>query len=176
MKQHFKYMPLVCLFALITLLARGLYVSHPGELPSALAGKDLPVFVLSNLIPGQASLSNQTLKGQVSLLNIWASWCHACVNEHEMLMKIKNEYHVPVYGILYKDESDIALRWLDQQGNPYELIGNDNKGDVAIDFGVYGTPETYVINAQGKIIYRHVGTLTQNVWDKIIYPLIQQAG
>jgi cytochrome c biogenesis protein CcmG/thiol:disulfide interchange protein DsbE len=175
-KKAQKTIPFIILFILLGLLGWELFHSKPYELPSALIGENVPRFVLPNILPNQPTFTHHNFTGQVSLLNIWATWCEACTIEHSMLMKIKNDYHVPIYGIIYKDKVDDAITWLNQNGNPYERIGNDKKGDVAIDLGVYGTPETFVINAQGKIIYRHVGIIDQQIWDDILYPLIKKHG
>lgn len=169
--------PFIILFSLIGLLTWELfYAKAANELPSALVGEEVPPFKLPNLFPSQPDFNKASLYGRVSLLNVWATWCFACENEHDMLMKIKNEYHIPIFSIDYKDNTHDAINWLNKHGNPYVLIGDDQNGDVAIDFGVYGTPETFVINAQGKIIYRHIGAITQAVWDETLYPLIKQNG
>ena len=110
----------------------------------------------------------------MSLLNVWATWCYACEIEAPMLLKIKTQYHIPIYSILYKDDPKEALLSLKKNGNPYVMIGLDRKGDTAIDLGVYGTPETFVISREGKIIYRHVGIINQTVWDSVLYPLIKK--
>lgn len=175
-KKIQKIIPFFILFILLLLLGWELFYSKPHELPSALIGEDVPHFTLPNLFASQPAFTQHQLEGQVSLLNVWATWCEACNLEHNMLMKIKNDYHIPIYGIIYKDKSEEAISWLTQNGNPYTQIGNDHKGDVAIDFGVYGTPETFVINAKGKIIYRHIGLLDQKTWDDVLYPLIKKAG
>jgi cytochrome c biogenesis protein CcmG/thiol:disulfide interchange protein DsbE len=175
MNKNYKiFFPFITLFALFALLAWELFFSNANELPSALIGEDVPAFHLSNLFPLQPAFNNKALYGRTVLVNVWATWCYACENEHEMLMKIKNVYHVPIYGIVYKDNAQDAIRWLAEKGNPYELIGDDKNGVVAIDFGVYGTPETFVINPQGKIIYRHVGVINQKIWDEVLYPLIKK--
>lgn len=167
--------PFITLFALLALLAWELYFSKPDNLmPSALIGEDVPLFNLPNVFPSQPALTNKAFAGRVVLLNVWATWCYACSIEHEMLMKIKNQYHVPIFSIDYKDNSYEAIRWLQENGNPYLLTGDDRKGHVAIDFGVYGTPETFVISPQGKIVYRHIGVIDQKVWDEILYPLVKK--
>lgn len=171
-----KITPFAILFTLLVLLAWELFYAKPSELPSALIGEEVPHFKLKNLFEGQPEFTDQALKGHVSLVNVWATWCYACGIEHEMLMKIKNDYHIPIYSIVYKDTVPEAIRWLNENGNPYVLSGNDYNGDVAIDFGVYGTPETFVINAQGKIIYRQIGVIDQKVWNDTLYPLIQKNG
>lgn len=166
--------PLLILFTLLGLLGRELFYAKSNELPSALIGEPLPAFQLENLILPNVMFSPQALQGKVSLLNVWATWCYACSIEHPMLMKIKNQYHVPLYSINYKDDPQEARAWLTQHGNPYIQIGRDIHGDTAIDLGVYGTPETFVINQAGKIVYRHIGAINQQNWDTVLYPLIKK--
>lgn len=175
MNKHIKIiLPFIFLFALLGLLARELFFAKKGELPSAMIGEKVPSFSLPTLSSTEKTLSNKNLGGHVILINVWATWCYACNYEHPMLLKIKNEYHVPIYGIDYKDNADEARQWLAKHGNPYEEIGSDFSGDVAIDFGVYGTPETFVISPQGRIVYRHVGVIDQETWDNVIYPLVKK--
>jgi cytochrome c biogenesis protein CcmG/thiol:disulfide interchange protein DsbE len=167
------FTPFFALFILLGLLGWELFYAKPGELPSALVGEPVPNFTLPNIFPAQPALQSTDLNGRVILLNVWATWCQSCKNEHPMLMKIKNEYHVPLFGISYKDNADDAIAWLKQNGNPFVLNGNDGNGDVAIELGVYGTPETFVIK-EGRIIYRHVGMIDEQTWNEKLYPLIQQ--
>lgn len=175
MTQRLKLLiPLFILFVLLGLLWRELFYAKPNELPSALIGEPLPAFKLENLLLPNVNFTTNDLRGKVSLLNVWATWCYACSIEHPMLMKIKNQYHVPLYSINYKDDPQAARTWLTQHGNPYIQIGRDVHGDTAIDLGVYGTPETFVINQAGKIVYRHVGAITQQQWDAVLYPLIKK--
>ena len=173
-KYKFKHViPFFILFALLSLLCRELY-SASAETPSALIGESLPSFSLSTL-SGNGTLSPDSLpKGQVSLINIWASWCAACRQEHPMMMQIKNDYHVPVYGILYKDSANDARQYLHDEGNPYVMVGDDSTGEVSIDFGVYGTPETYIVSPAGRIVYKHVGVISQQTWDQVMYPIIKK--
>lgn len=166
--------PFIILFALLGLLWRELFYANPHEIPSALIGENVPQFSLPILTKENSFFTNKELVGHVSLINVWATWCYACAQEHDMLLKIKENYHVPIYSINYKDNQRDALNWLLQHGNPYVLTGSDKNGDVAIDFGVYGTPETFVISPQGKIIYRHIGAIDQATWDNILYPLVKQ--
>jgi cytochrome c biogenesis protein CcmG/thiol:disulfide interchange protein DsbE len=161
----------IFLFALFGILWRGLFYAKPGELPSVLVGHNVPAFQLPDLLHPEQIFTNQQLKGKLTLVNVWASWCEACQAETDFLMQIK--HLVPIYGINYKDDPAAAREWLRQNGNPYRMIGQDRKGDVAIDLGVYGTPELFVINAQGEILYRHVGMINQQIWDTVLYPLIR---
>lgn len=169
-----KILPFLILFALLGILAKELFYAKPNELPSALLGEDIPLFQLPNLFPSQKVVSPKEWAGHVALLNIWATWCYACGIEHDMLITISEKYHIPIYGIAYKDDAKEAIDWLVKKGNPYVMVGDDKQGDVAIDLGVYGTPETFVISPQGKIVYRHIGAIDQKAWDEILYPLIKQ--
>ena len=166
--------PFIILFSLLGLLWHELYSAESFEIPSTLIGDPVPNFQLPYLDNPQKQFTQNDLRGHVSLLNVWASWCSACEEEHAMLMKITNKYHVPLYGISYKDNVNDAKDWLRKRGNPYIIDGNDNTGNVAIDFGVYGTPETFVISPDGQIIYRYVGAIDQSAWDTVIYPMIQK--
>ena len=142
--------------------------------PLKKTGYPLPSFNLPSLFDNHTRFTNQDLKGHVALLNIWASWCDACRAEHAILMKIKNQYHVPIYGINYKDNEDNARNWLKIAGNPYILIGVDQEGVVADRLDVYGTPETYLIDTEGKIRYRYLGALDENTWKTVLLPLMKQ--
>lgn len=162
------------LIGLFSLLWYELFYYKSGEQPSALINQSIPSFELTDLLHPPQLLNEKKLIGQVSLLNIWATWCDACLIEHELLMKIKQQYHLPIYSINYKDNPQKVLHWLKEKGNPYLAIGLDQEGKVGIDFGIYGTPETFIINAKGKIVYRHIGAINQRAWDEILYPIIKQ--
>jgi cytochrome c biogenesis protein CcmG, thiol:disulfide interchange protein DsbE len=164
--------PFLIVLLLLILLGYELYFSQHDILPSPLIGESLPYFQLPTL--DDQVLTNKTLLGKPALLTVWASWCYACAAEQPMLMRIKKNYHVPIYGINYKDNPVDARMWLAKNGNPFILTGIDQTGDVGIDLGIYGTPETFVINREGKIIYRHIGTIDQHNWDKILYPLLKK--
>jgi cytochrome c biogenesis protein CcmG, thiol:disulfide interchange protein DsbE len=166
--------PFILLFALVAILGRELFYAKPNEIPSPLIGEIVPTFTLPDLQASQKTFSNTDLLGQVTLLNVWATWCYACGIEMPMLMKIKNEYHVPIYSIAYKDNPEDAKKWLALNGNPYVATGDDRKGNTAIDLGVYGTPETFIVSKQGQIIYKHVGIINQQIWDEVLYPLVKK--
>lgn len=167
-----KLIPVTLFLLLSFFLWRGLSLD-PHKLPSVQLGKSVPVFTVPQLQNPEAAFSSSTLRQQVVLLNVWASWCEACVEEQVFMMQLARE-GVSIYGLNYKDRSADALQWLAQWGNPYKLIGQDTEGKVAIDLGVYGAPETFVIDKQGIIRYRHVGIMTQDIWIKEIAPLIKQ--
>jgi len=168
-----KAIPFIFLFLFILLFGRELLHADPNKLTSSLTGEPIPNFQLPTLLSSQTFFNNKDLMGHVSLLNVWATWCYACKIEAPFLMQIKKKYPIAIYGIAYKDDPDEIKTWLQKYGDPYRLIGNDKNGEVAIDLGIYGTPETFVINKEGKIIYRHIGVLDQKTWKSIIYPLIQ---
>lgn len=175
MKITLYVIPFIILFMLLGLLWRELFYAKSSELPSALIGEDVPNFQLPILYQQQKMFTQKDLAGgHIALLNVWATWCYACGIEHPMLMKLKEQYHVPIYSIDYKDAPQNAKKWLQEKGNPYVMTGDDRKGDAAIDFGVYGTPETFVISPNGKIIYRHTGAIDQKTWDEVLYPLVKK--
>ena len=154
-------------------LAVGL-TRDPSTLPSALIDKPVPTFELPPIegMPGEG-LSSADLEGQVSLLNVFASWCVPCRAEHPLLMALA-ERGVVINGIDYKDPAEQAAKWLGELGNPFARIGADRDGRVAIDFGVYGVPETFVVDREGRIRYRHVGPLMARNVEETLLPLLEQ--
>lgn len=144
----------------------------PSELPSALLNKPVPQFDLPPVKGRLLGLSTADLKGEVALVNVFASWCTACRLEHPLLLQLKEKGVVPIHAINYKDKPDDAARWLDDLGDPYTRTGADIDGRVAIDWGVYGVPETYVVDRAGRIAYKQVGAITQQALDETILPLI----
>ena len=161
-------LPFVVFIVLAVFLFRGLSLD-PREVPSPLVGKPAPVFNLPQLHAPTKQFSSQDMKGKVWLLNVWASWCVSCVQEHPLLVELARQNVVPIYGLDYKDKSADALAWLNNKGNPYVLTVSDTDGRIGIDYGVYGVPETYVIDKQGVIQYKQIGPVTpQNLRDKIL--------
>jgi len=144
----------------------------PSELPSALLGKPVPNFALPPVQGRQFGLATANLKGEVSLVNVFASWCTACRVEHPLLLQLKQASVVPIHAINYKDKPEDAARWLDDLGDPYTRTGADIDGRVGIDWGVYGVPETYVVDRAGRIAYKQVGPITPQVLDDTILPLV----
>jgi cytochrome c biogenesis protein CcmG/thiol:disulfide interchange protein DsbE len=174
MPRFVRYLlPLALFLAMAALLYRGLGID-PHLVPSPLIGKSAPQFSLTQLEDPAATLSNADLKGQVSLLNVWATWCVSCRAEHQVLMQLAKSGDVAIYGLNYKDERPAALRWLQQFGDPYRANAFDADGRVGIDWGVYGTPETFVIDKQGVIRHKHTGPLTWEIVQQEILPLVQQ--
>ena len=145
---------------------------NPSEVPSALIGKPVPEFSLAPVKGRVLGLSSADLQGDVSLVNVFASWCVACREEHPLLMRMKEGGLVPIHGLNYKDKPDDAARWLDTMGDPYTRTGADLDGRVAIDWGVYGVPETYVIDRDGRIVFKQIGPITPDVLERTIRPLI----
>lgn len=162
-------LPLVLFLCVIIVLWRGLSL-HPNQLPSPLIDKPAPVFQLPVLSKG--TVSNKIFLGKVSLLNVWATWCEACAEEHEFLLRLANDEHIVIYGLNYKDDPLAAKKWLTQYGNPYQTVAIDRDGTVAIDWGVYGTPETFVIDKKGVVRYKHIGVVTAEVWEQKLKPLM----
>lgn len=168
-----KIIPIGLFLLLSIFLWRGLSLD-PHNLPSVQLGKVLPIFTLPQL-EQDSKFSSKQLRNKVVLLNVWASWCGACIEEQVFMMQLARE-GVLIYGLNYKDKPEDALQWLKQWGNPYKAIAQDREGRVAIDLGVYGAPETFVIDKKGIIRYRHVGIMNQQVWLKDILPLMKKLG
>jgi cytochrome c biogenesis protein CcmG/thiol:disulfide interchange protein DsbE len=164
--------PLVLFLALAALLYKGLAL-NPREVPSPLIGKPAPEFSLPDLMDTGKQLSHADFKGQVSLLNVWATWCVSCRAEHPLLMQLA-EQGVPIYGLDYKDNREDARQWLARFGDPYVANAFDADGRVGIDWGVYGTPETFIIDHEGIIRHKHIGPLTEDAIQGKILPLIEQ--
>jgi cytochrome c biogenesis protein CcmG, thiol:disulfide interchange protein DsbE len=145
----------------------------PSLLPSALIDKPAPDFVLAGF-DGTEGLSRDSLKGKVAVVNFFASWCVPCRAEEPLLMRLANQEHVPLYGIAYKDKPAATKQYLDQLGDPYRRVGLDESGTTAINFGVYGVPETYLIDKQGHIRFRYVGPLTAEALERELLPRIRK--
>ncbi len=168
-----RFLPLGIFLVLVVFLAVGLRLD-PREVPSPLIGKAAPAFRLPQLQdPGQ-TLGTEDLKGKVWILNVWASWCVACLEEHPILVDFSKQNVLPIYGLNYKDRREDALKWLGKHGNPYKLSIEDGDGRVGIDYGVYGVPETYVIDRNGIIRYKRIGPVTVQILQEKILPLVRQ--
>ena len=165
------YIPLIVFLVMAVFLGIGLTM-NPRDIPSPLIGKMVPEFSLPPVKGGTLGLASADLRGEVSIVNVFASWCVACREEHPILMGIKEQGIVPLHGINYKDKPDDARAWLDEMGDPYRRIGADISGRVAIDWGVYGVPETFVIDRNGYIAYKHIGAVTPEVLRDKIMPLV----
>ena len=165
--------PLAIFFVLVLLLAVGLRL-NPREVPSPLIDKPAPAFTLPRLDDPQQHFSRKDMLGKVWMLNVWASWCVSCREEHPVLVGLSKKNIVPIYGLNYKDERKDALAWLGRLGNPYTVSIMDADGRIGIDYGVYGVPETYVIDKQGVIRYKQIGPVTPEVLDAKIIPLVRK--
>lgn len=168
-------LPLAIFVVLIAFLGVGLTLK-PREVPSPLIGKPLPSFALPQLGAPDRLFSAQDMRGKVWLLNVWASWCVACRLEHPVLVNLAKTNSVLIYGLNYKDQRDKAVEWLARFGNPYRESLSDTQGLVGIDLGVYGVPETFVIDKQGVIRHKQIGPITEQVLRDTILPLMRSLG
>lgn len=166
-------LPLGVFAVLVALLGVGLSL-NPREVPSPLIGKAAPPFQLPQLHEPGKTFSPKELQGKVWVLNVWASWCAACREEHPVLTDLANSRIAPVYGLNYKDKRDEAIAWLKRYGDPYQVSLIDADGRVGIDYGVYGVPETYVIDKLGVIRYKRIGPVTPDIAKQKIVPLIAE--
>jgi cytochrome c biogenesis protein CcmG/thiol:disulfide interchange protein DsbE len=165
--------PLVLFLGLVAFLAIGL-TRDPHEVPSPLINKPAPAFRLKQLTEPTKDFSAEEMRGKVWLLNVWASWCIGCREEHSMLLEIKRSEAVPIYGLNYKDQRTDALPWLREHGDPYVLSVSDLDGRVGIDYGVYGAPETFLIDKHGVIRFKQIGPMMPDVWEKQVLPLVKE--
>lgn len=174
MKKSLRFLiPLFVLVGLVAFLGAGLQLD-PREVPSPLINKPAPSFALARLDNPQETIRRDDMLGKVWLLNVWASWCVACREEHPLLVEFSRKKLVPIYGLNYKDDRTAGMRWLANFGNPYDLSLFDQDGRVGIDYGVYGVPETFVIDKQGVIRYKQIGPITPEALRDKIEPLVRQ--
>ena len=166
-------LPLIGVLIMIPILVLGLR-SDPSKLPSQYIGKPAPQFDLPTLKDPEKRFSTADLSGQVSLVNIWATWCAGCRAEHEFLMQLYREGDIPIYAVNWRDNRPDALVWLERLGNPYVASGFDEEGRVGIDWGVYGAPETFLVNAEGHVMYRFPGPLNRTIWNDEFLPRIAE--
>ena len=166
-------LPLAIFLVVLGFLFVGLF-RDPREVPSPLIGKPAPAFSLAQLHRPERTLTTQDMRGQVWLLNVWASWCVSCKVEHPLLVDLAKANVVPVIGLAYKDKPEDGLAWLAANGDPYRLSIVDRDGRVGIDFGVYGVPETFVIDKSGVIRYKQIGPLTADALRQTILPLVRE--
>lgn len=165
--------PLAVFLVMVVFLGIGLTLD-PREVPSPFIGKPAPAFTLPQVADASKTLSPADLKGQVYLLNVWASWCVSCREEHPVLVELSKTKAVPIYGLNYKDEREDALGWLRRFGNPYTASAFDADGRVGINWGVYGVPETFVVDKQGIIRHKQTGPITPEILETKLLPLIRQ--
>ncbi|MEE2691882.1 MAG: DsbE family thiol:disulfide interchange protein [Pseudomonadota bacterium] len=173
MKNIFVIAPLVVFAAIAGAFAVGL-TRDPSAIPSTLIDRPLPEFDLPPIEGYDKRLAAADLKGEVSLLNVFGSWCVSCHVEHPFLMQIAAAGEVPIHGLNWKDKPGDGAAWLARLGNPYDRIGDDPEGRVIFDLGVTGAPETFVIDKEGRVRYKHVGPVTPEVWEKTLRPLIEK--
>ena len=169
-----KYLLPMIIFALLTALFLSGLRKDPTVVPSPLIGKPVPAFTLPQLNDAGATLTDQDLKGGVVLLNVWGSYCIPCRQEHPLFLELAKDNVVDIYGLNYADVRTDALNWLKELGNPYVKSAFDEDRRVSIDFGVYGVPETYVIDKNGIIRYKKVGVISEELLDKTILPMIKE--
>jgi len=166
------FLPIAVFGVLVWFFYKGLFL-NPRDIPSALINKPAPAFSLAQLHSSALKFSPAEMKGQVWLLNVWGSWCVSCRYEHPFLNELAKQQVVPVVGLNWKDDPATAKNWLNKYGDPYRLSVSDLDGRVAIDWGVYGAPETFVIDKSGTIRYKHTGAIDANVLNDILLPIIR---
>lgn len=172
MKRLLFLLPVLLFGGMAMLFALGL-TRDPRAIPSQLIDRPLPPFALIGTRPGEPGFANTEFRGEPRLLNIFASWCISCRVEHPFLMQLK-ERGVPIYGLAWKDKPEDSAKWLAEYGDPYRMTASDAPGRVGIDLGVTGAPETFVIDGQGRVRYKHVGPITPELWEDTIQPMLAQ--
>ena len=170
-----RYVALIVAFLLLVGVFFVGLQQDPSELPSTYIGKPAPEFDLPSLTDSGERVNNARLSGEVALINVWATWCVGCREEHAFLMELASSQTVPIYGINWRDNRNDALRWLSQFGDPYVDSGFDADGRAGIDWGVYGAPETFLIAPDGTVMYKHLGPLTPAIWQEQFMPRIAAA-
>jgi cytochrome c biogenesis protein CcmG/thiol:disulfide interchange protein DsbE len=168
-------LPLLIFVVLAAFLGIGLRL-NPREVPSPLIDKPAPAFRVAQLHDAGKTISPEDMRGKVWLLNVWASWCVACRQEHPLLVELAKRNVVPIIGLNYKDGRDAAQQWLRELGDPYQVSAFDADGRIGIDYGVYGVPETFLIDRQGIIRYKHIGPVTARAVEETILPKIRELG
>jgi cytochrome c biogenesis protein CcmG, thiol:disulfide interchange protein DsbE len=170
MKEGWKFLAPAAAFAvLVSFFFFGLH-QDPGRIPSPLIGKPAPAFRLESLGDPAWMVGSADFAGKPWILNVWATWCVGCRDEHRALLAIARENRAPIVGLNWRDDRGLALRWLEELGNPYVAVAFDPEGRTAIDWGVYGAPETFLIGADGAVLQKHVGPLTAEIWEREFLP------
>ena len=165
--------PLILFALLVAVFVKGLDPERDlNELPSPFLGKPAPTFDLPGLKDPSTRVGTARYDGETTLVNVWATWCVGCRQEHDFLLGLARDNEIPIYGINWRDNRQEALRWLDQLGDPYVASGYDGDGRVGIDWGVYGAPETFLIGRDGTVLYKHLGPLGPVTWEQEFVPLI----
>jgi cytochrome c biogenesis protein CcmG/thiol:disulfide interchange protein DsbE len=169
-------LPMTAFVGLVVLFAVGLNPDRDVHaLPSPLIGKPAPQFTLTDVLDPNRTVSNGALKGQIYVFNVWATWCAGCRQEHETLLSIAQQKVVPILGLDWNDERPKATQWLEQLGNPYAAVAFDGEGRTAIDWGVYGAPETFLVDSNGRVLFKHIAPMTMDVWQQEFLPRIAAA-
>jgi cytochrome c biogenesis protein CcmG, thiol:disulfide interchange protein DsbE len=169
-------LPFAAFVALVVLFAFGLNPNRDiHALPSPLIGKPAPAFTLTDVLDPARPVSNAAYRGQVYVLNVWGTWCYECRAEHDALLAISRSHVVPIIGLDYMDQREKAREWLEQLGNPYQAVAFDTDGRTAIDWGVYGAPETFLVDGQGRVIFKFISAMTPEVWQREFLPRIAAA-
>jgi cytochrome c biogenesis protein CcmG, thiol:disulfide interchange protein DsbE len=172
MKRVLLLLPVLLFAAVALFFAFGL-TRDPSKLPSTLIDRPLPPFDLAGLTPGGPGLTTADLKGEPALLNVFASWCLPCRVEHPVLMELAGQ-GVPIYGLDWKEPAADGAKWIAEYGNPYRRIGSDATGRAGIDLGVTGVPETFVVDAGGRVRYKHIGPISREDWEETLKPLLEK--
>jgi cytochrome c biogenesis protein CcmG/thiol:disulfide interchange protein DsbE len=172
MKSNWKFIIPLVLFGGVLVVFYASLDRDKATLPSALIDKPAPLFSLPSMEDPAVKVSNSDLAGKPYAVNVWGTWCPGCLREHAALMQIAKRNDVPLIGINWKDDTAQALLYLKRKGNPFAFNAVDADGRTAIDWGVYGAPETFLVSAQGKVIYKHVGEITVEIWKKNFVPLL----
>ena len=168
MQKHILKVPLIVFLIILLVFFYLLLIDrNPSRIPSALLGSKVPDFEANSLLKKDKFYSSQEFMNEITLVNFFATWCKPCRDEHVYILRLSDEMNLNVIGINYKDDSKKSSKWLKKLGNPYSNIAIDKNGKIAIDWGVYGIPETFVVNSKGIIKYRHVGPITKKIYNKI---------
>ena len=168
-------LPIVVFVLLVIVFSFGLF-NDPRELPSPFLGEQAPAFEVPSLKEPERLVGSANYAGEMALVNVWATWCVGCRQEHDFLMELAAAGTIPIYGINWRDRRNEALSWLRQLGDPYVFSAFDEDGRVGIDWGVYGAPESFLISPDGVVLHKHLGPLTQAIWDEKFVPLIEAGG
>lgn len=167
-------MPLVLFVAIVWLSYLGLGLEDRDKLPSALIGKPFPNFEARSLFDDSANIGSEQLIGRPTLVNVWATWCPTCKAEHTELIEIAKDTDLQLIGINYKDDRSDAIQWLAEFGNPFDRVLEDPRGDLGVELGVYGAPETFLLDRRGYIVYKRVGAITEQVWLGQMLPVVKR--
>ena len=167
-------MPLVLFVAIVWLSYLGLGLEDRDKLPSALIGKPFPNFEARSLFDDSANIGSEQLIGRPTLVNVWATWCPTCKAEHAELIEIAEDTDLQLIGINYKDDRSDAIQWLAEFGNPFDRVLEDPRGDLGVELGVYGAPETFLLDRRGYIVYKRVGAITEQVWLDQMLPVVKR--